>query len=196
MEQRESFIFYRSWHEAIKCMSEKVQVQIYSAICDYALDGKEPENLCKEAQGMFLLVQPIIAANKARRKNGKQGAEFGKLGGRPPKNKVSATPKAPATPLYTATFEEEAEQMKQNTIWNEAVCMQYSIDRSELCNRLDAFANHCKCECQDKPHTSASDAQRHFCAWMRKVYKIEPRANNNTETPDYQFSGGFGGQDV
>ena len=33
---RESFIFYRSFYEAIKCMPQDVQAEIYPAICEYA----------------------------------------------------------------------------------------------------------------------------------------------------------------
>ena len=36
---RESFIFYRSFYEAIKCMPQDVQAEIYPAICEYALFG-------------------------------------------------------------------------------------------------------------------------------------------------------------
>ena len=42
---RDSFIFYRSFLEAIKCMPSEVQAEIYPAIVEYALNGKELSRL-------------------------------------------------------------------------------------------------------------------------------------------------------
>lgn len=39
---RDSFVFYRSFFEAIKRMPPDVQTEVYPAIVEYALDGKEP----------------------------------------------------------------------------------------------------------------------------------------------------------
>ena len=188
--ERESFIFYRSFYEAIKCMNDKVQIQLYSAIADYALDGIEPENLCKEAQGMFVLIRPIIDSNNSRYNNGKKG-------GRPRKKTVEDNTVQPQT--YSKSFAEETKQMKHDEIWLESVCMQFHLSKEEINRRLDKFPRHCETECADKPHTSYGDAQRHFCAWMRKAYKpIDPSANDNQSIPppDYTYNGGFGGIDV
>ena len=82
---RESFIFYRSFYEAISCMPPEVQIEIYPAICEYALFGKSPKNLSEIAKGMFALIKPNIDVNTARYENGKKGAQYGKRGGRPRK---------------------------------------------------------------------------------------------------------------
>ena len=192
---RESFIFYRSFYEAISCMSDKVQAQLYSAIAEYALDSIEPKDLCKEAQGMFMLIRPILDANNARYKNGTKGAMYGKLGGRPRKKPTENKTSVSITP-YSLSFAEEAEKMKHDEIWLEAVCMQFHISKEEANSRLDRFPQHCNTECADKPHSDYGDAQRHFCSWMRKAYKpIDPSANDNQSIPppDYTYNGGFGG---
>ena len=172
--EREYFIFYRSFYEAIRCMNEKVQLQVYTAIAEYALDGIEPTNLCKEAQGMFLLIRPVIDANNSRFKNGKKG-------GRPRKNPLPVA----SEPVYSKSFKEESDKMKSDDIWQEGVCMQFHISKDELLTRLDRFPTHCETECSDKPHRSYGDAQRHFCSWMRIAYKSSETNTNsgiNNET--------------
>lgn len=185
--EREYFIFYRSFYEAIKCMNEKVQLQIFTAVAEYALDGTEPSNLSKEAQGMFLLMRPVIDANNTRFKNGK-------LGGRPRKKILSDS----ETP-YSDTFEEETEKMKAEEIWIEGVIKNFNVNKEELFRRLDRFALHCSTECSDKPHSSLADAKKHFCSWMRKAYKnLDPQPEFQEDVPpvDYTFNGGFNSIDV
>ncbi|MCH5234501.1 MAG: hypothetical protein J1E16_04345 [Muribaculaceae bacterium] len=192
--ERDSFIFYRSFYEGLKCMDEHVQLQVFTAIAEYALDGIEPTNLSKEAQGMFHVIRPQIDANNARYTNGKKGAKYGKLGGRPRKNPVPA----PTTPQYSCSFKEEADKMKGDEIWLDAVCMQNRIDREELLSRIEAFPIHCEAECSDKPHKDYADAKKHFCSWMRKAYPPQPVTEepDDIPPPDYTFNGGFNSIDV
>lgn len=196
---RDSFIFYRSFFEAIKRMPIEVQTEVFPALIEYALDGKEPKGLSDIAQGVFILVKPNIDASIARKENGKK---FGKLGGRPPKKgkavSSAISDKPNVTPGYTLTLEQEIEEMRADRSWNEPVCMQFHIREDELGKRLDSFLNHCRCEYEGKPHDNINDAKRHFCSWMRKAYTshAEPEDAQELPPPSYEFNGGFGGQDV
>lgn len=196
---RDSFVFYRSFFEAIKRMPIEVQTEVYPALIEYALDGKEPKGLSDIAQGVFILVKPNIDASIARKENGKK---FGKLGGRPPKKgkavSSAISDKPNVTPGYTLTLEQEIEEMRADRSWNEPVCMQFHIREEELGKRLDTFLNHCRCEYEGKPHDNINDAKRHFCSWMRKAYTshAEPEDAQELPPPSYEFNGGFGGQDV
>ena len=91
---RDSVVFYKSFWEAIRDLSEEDQLKAYNAIFDYAFDGKEPEG-SGIASAVFKLVKPQIDANNARYENGKKGAEYGVLGGRPKKENPKETPKKP-----------------------------------------------------------------------------------------------------
>ncbi len=183
-------------------MPPEVQTEVYPAIVEYALDGKEPKGLSDIAQGVFILVKPNIDASITRYENGKKCAQFGKLGGRPKKGKTASSAKAkgevPAPPSdYTLTLQQEIDQMKADRTWNEPVCMQFHLDADELAKRLDAFHNHCKCENDGKPHSNFNDAKRHFCSWMRKAYApVEHDSDAELPPPSYEFNGGFGGQDI
>jgi hypothetical protein len=197
---RDSFVFYRSFFEAISLMPPEVQAEVYPALVEYALNGKEPKGLSDIAQGVFILVKPNIDASITRIENGKK---FGKLGGRPTKKGNTASsaklkadiPTPPTT--YMLTLQQEIEQMKTDRTWNEPVCMQFHISADELAKRLDTFHNHCKCENDGKAHSNINDAKRHFCSWMRKAYtQVEHDSDTELPPPSYEFNGGFGGQDI
>lgn len=97
-EQRDSFVFYRSFKECIAELSDLEKLIMYEAISDYALDRMEP-NLTGFPKMLFRLIKPQLDANFMRWKNGHKGKEFGKLGGAPIGNqnarKTKSTPKQP-----------------------------------------------------------------------------------------------------
>lgn len=66
-------MFYRSFYEAIKELPRDVQGEIYTAIMEYSLYGKETENLKPIARSVFVLIKPTLDANNARYLNAKKG---------------------------------------------------------------------------------------------------------------------------
>lgn len=66
---RESFIFYRSFYEAIKSLENEKKVEIYDAIFSYSFDQKEP-NLSGVSASIFTLIRPQLDANRKRFENG------------------------------------------------------------------------------------------------------------------------------
>ena len=80
----DSFVFYRSFHEALKDLPLEEYGAIMFAINEYALNGVEPE-LSGAVKMAFTLIKPQIDANNYRKEAGQKGAEFGRLGGRPKK---------------------------------------------------------------------------------------------------------------
>jgi len=76
---RDSFIFYKSFYDAIRDLPRDVQGEIYTAIMEYSLYGKETDDLKPIARSIFTLMKPQIDKNNSRYENGKKG-------GRPPKN--------------------------------------------------------------------------------------------------------------
>ncbi|QWU97970.1 hypothetical protein KPF23_03725 [Riemerella anatipestifer] len=77
--QRDSFIFYRSFYEAIRELPRDIQGEVLTAIMEYGLDGVTTDNLKPIARAIVALIKPQIDANNRRFDNGKKG-------GRPPKN--------------------------------------------------------------------------------------------------------------
>lgn len=73
----DSFIFYRSFYEAARCLPDEERLHLFDALCAYALDGEhEPEGGIVSA--VLSVAKPVIDANRQRR-------ESGKAGGRPSK---------------------------------------------------------------------------------------------------------------
>ncbi len=86
---KESCIFYNSFFEAIKEIEDvNSRVKLYEATLAYALQGEDPKGLIGVEKAIFALIKPQINANNKRYEDGKKGADFGKLGGRPKKQKT------------------------------------------------------------------------------------------------------------
>ena len=87
---RDSLVFYRSFYEAVKDLPAEEFKEAVSAIMEYGLNDEEqaPSGVAKV---LLIMAKPLIDANNKKHENGKKGAEFGKLGGRPKKE----TPRKP-----------------------------------------------------------------------------------------------------
>lgn len=80
--ERTQFTFYRSFANALKRIRKDAdRAKAYDAICDYALDGKEPDlsGLPDSAAIAFDLIRPVLDTSKRKSENGKRGANA-KLG--------------------------------------------------------------------------------------------------------------------
>ena len=70
---RDSFIFYKSFRDALQEVSEDVRLQIYDAIVDYSLGIVKDVNFSGIANVAWLLIKPQLDANIQRYKNGCKG---------------------------------------------------------------------------------------------------------------------------
>ena len=78
--RKESFVSYRSFHEALKELTREQYGNVMFAINEYALNQEEIE-LSGVEKIAFTLIKPQLDANIKRQENGK----YGSLGGRPRK---------------------------------------------------------------------------------------------------------------
>jgi hypothetical protein len=81
-ETKDSFVFYRSYFEALSDLPEEQQFKLYFAISNYSLNFIEPKfnGICKT---VWTLIKPQIDANRKKWQDGKKS----KKGGRPRKEK-------------------------------------------------------------------------------------------------------------
>lgn len=70
---RDSFIFYKSFRDALQEVSEDVRLQIYDAIVDYSLGITDKIEFRGIAKIAWLLIKPQLDANIKRYKNGSKG---------------------------------------------------------------------------------------------------------------------------
>ncbi len=80
----ESFIFYKSFFDAIQTLDDSSRLQAYEAICSYALEINEKPQLTGMSQVIFIMAKPQIDANKKRKANSIKG-------GRPKKQSINPT---------------------------------------------------------------------------------------------------------
>lgn len=57
--QREKFVFFLSYYEAIQTLDDKDKVLIYDALCKYAFYGEVPK-LSPQLTALFTLMKPYI----------------------------------------------------------------------------------------------------------------------------------------
>ena len=70
--ERESFVFYRSFSEALDCLPAEEYKATMQALCAYAMDGNEVE-VSGITKALLALMKPQIDANQRRYENGKKG---------------------------------------------------------------------------------------------------------------------------
>jgi len=95
--KRDSFIFYRSFFEAIEKADKESQLIVYRAIATYSLNREEPQ-LNGIAGILWTLIKPQIDANWKRFINGCKGGIYGNKGGAPKGNKNAKTKKQQNNP--------------------------------------------------------------------------------------------------
>lgn len=98
--ERNSFVYYRSFWEAMKDLPKDVVYEVDQALKEYALNGVELDDMKPMAKALFCAFKPQIDANNKKFENGCKGGKFGKLGGRPKKEisedeNPKETPKKP-----------------------------------------------------------------------------------------------------
>ena len=161
---RDSFVFYRSFYDAIKDLPRDVQGEIYTAIMEYSLYGKETENLKPIAHSVFTLMKPQIDVNNKRFENGKKGGRP-KSGNEPdgnqeetkekPSNNQSETKSKPNVndnvnvKTYTCAFESlwtayprKKEKAKAYKCYKARLADGFSED--ELETAVKRYADECK----------------------------------------------------
>ncbi len=71
-KKRDSFVFYRSFYEAICELSDKEIADTLKALSEYALNGIEP-NCSGIAKAIYIMAKPQLDANTKRYQNGTKG---------------------------------------------------------------------------------------------------------------------------
>jgi hypothetical protein len=73
LSDRDGFLFYRSFWDAVNQLPAKDQLPILKAIICFGLDGTEPEKLTSAQNAFFLLARPVLLKGRNKAANGKKG---------------------------------------------------------------------------------------------------------------------------
>lgn len=162
---RDSFIFYRHYYEALKELPRDIQGEIYTAIMEYGLYGKETENLKPIASSIFKLIKPNLESDYRRFENGCKG-------GRPKKStnqeKTEVKPK------------ENLEETKIEPRGNEADTMVLLAENQPINNNI----NYNITNIQERKESISKDIpkKREKSAAKAAPNDIEKRRNSFYET--------------
>lgn len=89
---REYFVFNRNYYEIVKALDEKQRLEMYDAICEYALNQNESkiEGL---SNALFSLIKPDILKGFKKYENGVKGGRGKKANGKQNESKMKANGK-------------------------------------------------------------------------------------------------------
>ena len=68
---RDSFVFYKSFFEALQDLNNKDRLTLYDAICELALNDKDTK-LQGLPKTIFTLIKPQVLANTKKYQDGKK----------------------------------------------------------------------------------------------------------------------------
>lgn len=99
---RESFVFYRSFFEALEVLNNEQRGKCYAALAAYALNGVVPDDSDPVVKMFFAMARAQIDANNQRYENGRKGGR--------PKNQTETKTK----PNNNQTMTEEQPKATQS----------------------------------------------------------------------------------
>lgn len=146
---RESFVFYRSFFEAIKNLDEKKRLKMYDLILNFALNDEEIDPKYEICNQLFTLIKPQLSANNKRYEDGKKG-------GRPKKTK-------------TTVFFEKKPNVNENE--NENVNVNENVEKKEK-KETKHFQNYNKLTTNQDPYFG-EDVKK-FKACYKVHFGVEP----------------------
>lgn len=114
---REYFVFNRNYYEIVKALDEKQRLEMYDAICEFALDQNESK-IDGLTNALFSLIKPDILKGLAKYKNGVKGGRGKKANGKLNESKTKADEKLTESkeettfPLKKTTKEKDGQKEK------------------------------------------------------------------------------------
>jgi len=129
VEKSDSFVFYRSFFEALRNVPKKHRTEIYDAVFMYVFEAHEP-SFSGVPRALWELIKPQLDASQRRyeyakrgAEYGKKGAEYGKKGGRPRKEKTPLKGDTEKTPLRGINENPLNVNVNSNVNVNDNVCV-------------------------------------------------------------------------
>ena len=185
---RDSFVFYRSFFEALQDVPIEERACIYDAICDYSLNDIEPK-LTGMQFAIFKLIRPNIDSNKRKYENGKKGAVFGKKGGRPKKDNSNQTPTKPQdNPNQTRNVDVDDNvnvnvstevDIKENTIVSKKDELSLSSPSEEFIKFNQWLDKHCPFVLKVKTQMTEPEYQKLLAKYTKKEISDVLESLNN-----------------
>ena len=109
----ESFVFYRSFFEAMDGLADGDKLALFDAIARMGLYGEQVA-LPLEARRLFVLILPQLKANRKKREEGRKGGRYAKTTGSPEKE-TTGSPEKQTTGSETEEPNEKEKEKEKGT---------------------------------------------------------------------------------
>ena len=189
---RDSYIFYRSFYEAIKELPKENQLEIYNAIAEYSLNFKEVE-LSGLSKTIFTLIKPQLEANNKKYLNGSKPKQKQKISKTEAKNKqkISKTE-------GNVNVNEEC-IMKNENVLNEELKIknkktfkkptleqvkEYNQSRGGYVDANKFYDYYNAGNWKDQSGNKVKNWKQKFITWENKVNKNNTESNREQHTAD------------
>ncbi|GAB6045104.1 hypothetical protein JCM11957_07020 [Caminibacter profundus] len=150
---RDSFVFYRSYYEAIELLPKAQRADAYKAIFEFMFNGKDiSDELPNTAKAIFMMAKPTLEASNKKYEAGKKGAEIKKA------NKEKANNKQDES-KQEATLEANNKQDGSNVNVNDNVNENVNIKEKEKSKK--------------EKEESTSDFQTFVKVWNESAKKFD-----------------------
>lgn len=209
--ERDYFIFYKSFYEAIKGLNKDIRLEVLTAIAEYGLYGETPAGLKPFASSIFTLVKPNLDACITRYNNGQKGGRPKAQTRKAAETELAAetVPQPSPAPVETPTTSPDFPLSDDNAAWLAVffddsnsenltlVCKNFGFKSKDI-PRLRTLAEVvvAEWELSHTQHHDYSDWSRHLIASMRIKNRNSDIPPSAPAPEDYTFGGGFGGQDA
>ncbi len=170
---RESIVFYRSFHEALKELPPRYRNELYPALIEYGLTGVEPEGLSLVAQSVFILCKAVMDSTAKRYDNAcKGGAPKGNSNARKQPETTEKQPAAKTKQLKTTEKQPRPEKKQPND----------NVDVDEDVN-VDVNENISLCSSHAKNAAADAAKERTFISNCDFILNSGDTAEYRTEEP-------------
>lgn len=155
----DSFVFYRSFYEALLGLDDASALRLYHGICAYALDGELPD-LDGITSVAFTLIRPQLDANAKRREDGKKGGR--------PKTSGYKNKKPVVSEMKTSGYTDGKPNVNANS--NDNININDECNNSNVNNSVNSNSNDVN------KQITTDDNYRPPCYYL-------PEEDTNTELP-------------
>lgn len=175
---RDSFVFYRSFYEAIAELPDADLASCFRAIADYALNDVEPDTP-GIAKTVFRMAKPQIDANTKRYQNGTKGGRPSKEE-KPNDNQNVTKPKPSKNQTITKPEPNDNVNVNDNVNENENVNVNDKNNMSSGTSAdhtseypYKAVIDYLNTKMGTDYKSSSKDSQKHIRARFQEGYKLE-----------------------
>jgi len=161
MKKRESFIFYRSFYEAILELPEEDQKNLLLAVANYSLNFEKPK-LTGLSKAVWILIKPQLDANNKRFENGlKGGRPKTKTKPKRNQNETKTKPNNNVNVNNNVNDNVNKEFLRKETEWRNKLLKHLNIELEEYNRHLDEFEI---AQDLDRPE---KELKKHFFNWIK-----------------------------